>query len=54
MDWVMLGVVGTAALLGGVVGHKITGKVTDERILKYFIAFVLVGVSVWMVVKEIV
>lgn len=48
IDWTMLIVVAIAAILGGIIGHKITSRVKDERMLKYFIASILIGVSLWM------
>ena len=54
IDWLMLSVVGIAAMLGGLVAHTITKKICNENHLKIFIAFVLLGVGVSMIIKELV
>ena len=53
IDWVLLFLVGVAAILGGVVAQSITIKISNEKALKIFIAFILIGVSIAMVIKEI-
>ena len=53
MDWVLLGIVGIAAMLGGITAHAITKKISNEKLLKFFIASDLEGVSIAMSIKEI-
>ena len=54
IDWMLLGVVGVAALFGGIVAQAVTKKITNERILKIFIAFLLIFAGAGMIVKEMV
>jgi len=53
MDWTLLSIVGVAAMLGGITAHAITKKISNEKLLKIFIALILVGVSIAMTLKEL-
>ena len=53
MDWVLLSIVGVAAMLGGITAHTITKKISNEKLLKIFIAFILLGVGVAMTYREL-
>lgn len=53
MDWVLLGIVGVAAMLGGIVSHTITNKISNEKFLKIFIAVILLGVGIAMIIKAL-
>ena len=53
IDWWLLAVVGIAAMLGGIMAHTITKKIENEKLLKYFIAFILLVVSIAMMTKEL-
>ena len=53
MDWALLSIVGVAAMLGGITAHAITKKISNEKLLKIFIALILVGVSIAMTLKEL-
>ena len=54
MDLFLLSIVGVAAILGGIVSHAITKKINNEKLLKIFIALLLLGVSIAMSIKELV
>ena len=53
MDWVLLSIVGVAAMLGGITAHAITKKISNEKLLKFFIALILLLVSIAMLIKEL-
>ena len=53
IDWFLLSIVGIAAMLGGIVAHAITNKINNEKLLKIFIALILLGVSIAMSIKEL-
>ena len=53
MDWVLLSIVGVAAMFGGISAHAITKKISNEKLLKIFIALILLGVSIAMTIKEV-
>lgn len=53
IDWFLLTIVGVAAMLGGIIAHTITKKINNEKLLKIFIAFILLGVSIALTVKEL-
>ena len=53
IDWILLSIVGSAAMLGGVAAYSITNKIDNDKFLKALIAFILLGVSIAMVIKEL-
>jgi len=53
IDWFLLTVVGVAAMFGGILSHKITKQISNEKLLKIFIAFILLGVGIAMIYKEL-
>ena len=54
MDWVLLFVVGVAAVIGGFLGSVIMHKIKEDRYLKILIAFLLLMISTYMLIEEIV
>jgi len=53
IDWNLLAVVGVAAFLGGTLGHKMMNTIKNEKNLKVLISVLLLGISVLMILKEI-
>ena len=52
IDWILLGVVAVAALLGGYFGNTIMHKIKNDKYLKIIITIFLAAISIEMVYKQ--
>jgi len=48
IDWLFLGVVALGAVLGGVIGARLTHKIQNDTFLKFFISAVLILIALQM------
>lgn len=51
INWALVGIVGIAAVIGGMIAHSITRQITNDKFLKIFIAIVLLITGFAMIIK---